>query len=195
MDKFWKAALAVGGVSAIGAFVFWSLYKDWLSLDIFSKMTSDQTFQIMIIFLCLTFAALGLFVFAYLKGSGQKSQNDNSKGHEHVFKLHESWEGVNEIDCDQLIGPDVTKAGRAMTITASSWLNGLVDKDVIIQNHFDDFETLILEMEKCEKVVPGYEKKSSKCKDFVSDEMRQTYLQMKNYKEKSNDKSRSSTEN
>ena len=184
MDKFWKAALAAGGVSAIGAFVFYSLYKDWLALPIFSKMTADQTFEIMKIFLYLTFGALLLFVGAYLKGAGQKNQTNNSNGHEHVFKLHESWDGVNEIDCDQLIGPDVTKACRAMTITASSWLNGLVDKDVIYQNHFEDFETLILEMEKCEKVVPGFEKKAQKCKDFVSDEMRKTYLQMKKHKEK-----------
>jgi len=184
MDKFWKAALAVGGVSTIGAFVFWSLYKDWLTLPIFSKMTPDQTYDIMKVFLYLVFGAFAIFVLTYIIGAGQKKHSDNSSGHEHVFKLHESWEGVNEIDCDQLIGPDVTKATRSMTITASSWLNGLVDKAVIIQNHFDDYETLILEMEKCEKVVPGYEKKNLRCKDFVSDEMRTTYLQMKNYKEK-----------
>lgn len=184
MEKFWKAALAVGGVSAIGAFVFWSLYKDWLALPIFSKMSPEQTFEIMKIFLYLAFAALVLFVFAYVRGSGLRKQNESK---EHVFNLHESWDGVNEIDCDQLIGPDVTNASRAMTITASSWLNQLVEKKIIIENHFDDFENLITTMERCDKVVPGFEKKGVKCKDFVSAEMKNAYRQMKTYKEKQHD--------
>jgi hypothetical protein len=66
MDKFWKAALAVGGLAAIGAFVFWSLYKGWLALDIFSRMTPEQTFAIMKLFLALVFASLVVLVGAYI---------------------------------------------------------------------------------------------------------------------------------
>ncbi len=178
MDKFWKAALAVGGLAAIGAFIFWSLYKDWLSLPIFSKMSPDQTFMIMIIFLALTFIALIVLVVAYVFRGKNNRANGNS---EHMFKLHDSWNGVNEIDCERLIGPDVTNAVRAMTITASSWLNELVDKEIIIQNHFEDFETLYTELMSCNKVVPGFEKKALKCKDFISKEMEKAYSEMKNY--------------
>lgn len=55
MEKFWKAALAAGGVCAIGAFVFLSIYKEWLTLDIFGTLTSNQTFIIMSLFLVLVF--------------------------------------------------------------------------------------------------------------------------------------------
>lgn len=65
MDSFWKASLAVGGLAAIGAFVFWSLYKDWLALPIFSKMTPDQTFEIMKMFLCFTFSCFVLSAIIY----------------------------------------------------------------------------------------------------------------------------------
>ena len=59
MERFWRAALGVGGIAAIGAFVFWSLYKQWLSLPgIFAQLTSGQTFVLMLVFLVLTFAAL-----------------------------------------------------------------------------------------------------------------------------------------
>ena len=178
MEKFWKAAIAVGGLAAIGAFVFWSLYKDWLSLQIFSKMSSEQTFTIMIIFLVLTFIALIVLVVAYFFRGKNKGDDDRS---EHVFKLHDSWNDVNEIDCDRLIGPDVTTAVRAMTITASSWLNELVDREIIMQNHFEDFETLYTELISCNKVVPGFEKKGLKCKDFLSKEMEKSYSEMKNF--------------
>lgn len=177
-NTFWKAALAVGGVAAIGAFVFWSLYKDWLALPIFSKMSPDQTFEIMKIFLWLTFGALVLMVFSFILSKRHK----NPTNPDHVFELHKSWEGVNEIDCDQLIGPDVTNAARAMTITSSSWINGLVNKKIIFENHFEDFETLYNVMNSCEKIVPGFKKKGLTCRDFVSAEMKQTYQEMKAYK-------------
>jgi hypothetical protein len=181
MNAFWKAALAVGGIAAIGAFVFWSLYKDWLALPIFSKMSPEQTFAIMKIFLGLTFSALLLMVITYLISK----KGNTPSNPDHVFELHKSWEGVNEIDCDRLIGPDVTNAARAMTITSSSWLNGLVNKKIIFENHFEDFELLYNEMNTCEKVVPGFEKRGLKCRDFVSGEMKRTYKEMKTYKKES----------
>jgi hypothetical protein len=59
MERFWKAALGVGGIAAIGAFVFWSLYSKWLALpSVFAQLTPQQTFIIMLVFLGLTFGAL-----------------------------------------------------------------------------------------------------------------------------------------
>lgn len=67
--KFWQAALGIGGLGTVGAFVFYGLYSDWLKLDIFSKLTSDQTFIIMLVFLGLVFLSLIVLVVAYaLKG-------------------------------------------------------------------------------------------------------------------------------
>lgn len=177
MEKFWKIALTVGGLGTVGAFIFWSLYKQWLSLPIFSMLSSDQTFEIMKMFLLLTFASLLVLGFLYLFPHLPKQTND------HVFNLHNSWKGVNEIDCDRLIGPDVTNAVGAMAITASSWLNGLVEKKIIFQNHFEDFKLLYDELMRCDKIVPGFEKRNQKCSDFISNEMTRAYEQMKNYKE------------
>jgi len=67
MRGFWPAALTVGGLGAVGAFVFWSLYKNWLSLPIFERLTSDQTFYLMVGFLILTFASLVSILFAYVE--------------------------------------------------------------------------------------------------------------------------------
>ncbi|HHH53688.1 MAG TPA: hypothetical protein ENK91_08530 [Bacteroidetes bacterium] len=41
MDEFWKSALKVGGVIAVGLFVFWSLAKDMIPK--FSMLNSAQT--------------------------------------------------------------------------------------------------------------------------------------------------------
>jgi hypothetical protein len=179
-EKFWKLALTVGGLASVGAFVFWSLYSDWLSLPIFSELTSEQTYQLMLLFLWLTFASLVFLGGIYFYKSHKPSNGDTK----HIFELHSSWDGVNEIDCEELIGPDVTSAVRALTITATAWLDGLVDKKVIIQNHFDDFELVFNVMVNCEQIIPGFEKRGLKCSDLMSDEIRDSYNQMKQYIER-----------
>ncbi|MBH0052227.1 hypothetical protein [Pseudoalteromonas sp. SWYJZ19] len=69
MDNFFKAALSVGGLGTVGAAIFFGLYKDWLALDIFTKLSADQTFIIMLVFLGLVFLSLIVLVIAYiLKG-------------------------------------------------------------------------------------------------------------------------------
>lgn len=179
MEKFWKAALAVGGVAAIGAFVFWSLYKQWLALPIFSTLSANQTFAVMLVFLFLTFLALAGFLFAYIRGGKTSAQTGTT---DHAFALHESWNGVNEVDCKTLVGPDVVKASRAMSITATSWLSGLVDKEIIIRNHLDDYETLYTELTACGKVVPGFERTGKTGKDFVTREMKKALDEMQSYR-------------
>jgi hypothetical protein len=66
MDRFWRVALGIAGIGAIGFFVFWSLYRQWLTLPIFSILTQAQTFQLLVYFLWLTFGALVLAVTAYV---------------------------------------------------------------------------------------------------------------------------------
>ncbi|SDP43473.1 NUDIX domain-containing protein [Desulforhopalus singaporensis] len=78
MENFWKASLSICGFSAVAAFVFWSLYKNWLSLPIFSRLNQNYTFILMLVFLILTFAALSLMLITYLKVNSTKEQENNS---------------------------------------------------------------------------------------------------------------------
>jgi len=66
MDKFWQIAVSVCGFGAVGAFVFWSLYNQWLRLPIFGKLTSTQTFIVMLTFLGLTFFSLISMLVVYV---------------------------------------------------------------------------------------------------------------------------------
>jgi len=66
LDSFFRAALGIGGLATVGAAVFFGLYKDWLALDIFSKLSADQTFIIMLVFLGLVFLSLVVLVVAYI---------------------------------------------------------------------------------------------------------------------------------
>ena len=73
MEKFWKSALAIGGIAAIGSFFLYALYKDWLKLPIFEKLSQYQTFVIMVIFLILTFLAFSLAIVTHIRVSRPNS--------------------------------------------------------------------------------------------------------------------------
>ncbi|MBT3059775.1 MAG: hypothetical protein KME44_13245 [Candidatus Thiodiazotropha sp. (ex Lucina pensylvanica)] len=80
IEKFWKPALAIGGVAAIGAFVFYSLYKQWLTLDIFSQLTPDHTFIIMIVFLVLVFIVAFTMLILWFLDKGRPKEQEIEEG-------------------------------------------------------------------------------------------------------------------
>ena len=85
MERFWQVAISVGGLAAVSAFVLWSLYKDWLKLPIFSQLSPDHTFALMLVFLSLTFlssmAMLAVYIRAnFLSGKGTDKENTISSG-------------------------------------------------------------------------------------------------------------------
>ena len=79
-NNLWEIAFSLAGIGAIGSFVFWSLYKNYLKLQIFSKLTKKQTFHLMLTFLGLTFlfALVTLFVFASQQTSEKNERKVNS---------------------------------------------------------------------------------------------------------------------
>ena len=67
MESFWRRAVVACGLGAVGSFVFFSLYKRWLELPVFSRMNSTQTFIAFICFLAFTLIALITIVIAHVK--------------------------------------------------------------------------------------------------------------------------------
>jgi hypothetical protein len=179
MKSFWKAALAIGGTATVGGFILWSIYKQWLSLPIFPQLTQDQAFSLFRYLLIFTFLAFVILALVHML-RGRRHDPDST----HVFALHSSWNGVNEVDPENLVGPDITNGVRALAITTRSWEKKLVPKGVIIDSHFDDFEILYQALSGCQKVVPGFEKHGTKCADLITPGMNRAYSQMKTYKQK-----------
>ena len=77
LEEFWKGALAVAGIAAVVSFVFWSLYKKWLNLPIFSTLPSIQQYKLLRLFLVLTFlfALAGLMSFVATNKSNGKMKH------------------------------------------------------------------------------------------------------------------------
>lgn len=78
MSNLWQAAISVAGFGSIAAFVFYSLYKEWLTLPIFSSLTSDQTFLLMRLFLIFVFVSFVFAAFIWYLDNNKISQKVNS---------------------------------------------------------------------------------------------------------------------
>ena len=67
MEELWKIAFSLTGLSGVVAFVIWSLYKEWLQVPVLRDLTQLQKYNLLRLFLVLTFvfAILGFLLSAY----------------------------------------------------------------------------------------------------------------------------------
>ena len=66
MGELWKLAFGIAGLGAIASFLLWSLYREWLRLSIFQRLTKQQQFSLFRLFLVLTFLFALASVLAYV---------------------------------------------------------------------------------------------------------------------------------
>lgn len=174
MEKFWRAAVGVAGIGAVAFFVFLGLYKRWLSLNIFSSLTSQQTFVLMILFLVLTFLALIAGVMAWRSSNKTPQHTEDAALH----RLEAAWAGVNYINCKRLIGPDVARVGDALHLTSMYWRNEYITKATLVERYGKQFCELFDQLDGCDKKVPGYDSPEKRCGDFLPPLVRATYVEI-----------------
>jgi hypothetical protein len=173
VERFWKAALGVAGLGAVAFFTFFSLYKQWLTLKIFPTLTQSQAFVLMLVFLGLTFLALLVGVIAWFRKPTRGEGGDAA-----LHRLELTWAGVNYIDCDRLVGPDVNKAANALEMTSLYWRRNFLDRDILLEKHASNYRMLFEQLDACDKPVPGYTKPKKHCKDFLPAHVRSTYSEI-----------------
>ena len=72
MLSFLKAALKVGCVlPSIAAALLYSINQQWLTINIFSTLTSEQTFDAFIFSLSIAFASFVLLIFTHISSKGR----------------------------------------------------------------------------------------------------------------------------
>jgi len=71
MNEIWRSAIGAAGIGGIVSVVFWLVYKEWLHLKVFQKLTENQTYNLFRLALVLTFvfAISGISSFTYLSSN------------------------------------------------------------------------------------------------------------------------------
>lgn len=93
-----------------------------------------------------------------------------------VIELHNSWKGVNAVNCANVIGPDATNAANALSLTSALWNHDVIDKNILFQSYWNAFRDLYDSLYSCNSLVPGT---SKICRDLITSEITRTYLEMK----------------
>lgn len=94
------------------------------------------------------------------------------------IELHGAWDGVNELNAEHLIGPDVAAATRALSVTAIAWNHGLIDKRILHQSYWADYQQLYGVLAASNEDVPGYRRAG---REFLNEGMRNAYREMESW--------------
>ena len=110
----------------------------------------------------------------FLAGRAQKI-NEKMFKRQGVIDLFMAWQGVNEIDKNDLVGPDIIKAANAMMLTASLWNHDIIEKSILYQSYWADYKTLYDQISSIDELIPGHKKT---CKNLITKEMEKAYRGM-----------------
>jgi hypothetical protein len=103
------------------------------------------------------------------------SINKNIFKRQGVIDLHMAWQGINDIDPDNLIGPDVVKAVNALSLTASLWNHDVIEKSILYQTYWGSYKDLYDKLYNLDVLVPGLKKT---CKSLMTAEIKKAYKGM-----------------
>src|SRR5690606_37394384 len=127
--------------------------------------------------LSLVIASLALIisgVAVYLSGKANNT-NKNMFRRQGVIDLHIAWQDINDIDENDLIGPDVVKAVNALSLTASLWNHDVIEKSILYQTYWGSYKDLYDKLYNLDELVPGLKKT---CKSLMTAEIKKAYKGM-----------------
>lgn len=165
MDSFWKLAVSMTGISGVGSFVLYMLYKGWMHLPVLESLTKRDKFRIFCLFLVLTFlfaiATLGLGAYQE-KHRGEKEKTVQSLGElDNVLKdRYEYGERTfRKIESDPAIPPadqaGIKEIHEEYSFSAKQLRNSIADGDLNRMNQHNKDIYKLLNSPKAKKVIPG----------------------------------------
>lgn len=95
-----------------------------------------------------------------------------------VIKLFKYWDKVSYIDKDNIIGPDVFKAANALELTASLWNFDVLDKNMLYEIYWKEFNEFYNVFYNSDILIPGYENQNMKLKDCITINIKIAYEEM-----------------
>lgn len=134
-------------------------------------MTQYETISVV-----LSAVAVGISLIAVFVAGRANSLNKNTFRRQGVIDLHMAWQGVNEINNDNLVGPDIVRGVNALALTASLWNHDVIEKNILYQTYWEPYKRLYEQLYFNDRLVPGHNRT---CKSLITTEIQKAYEQMK----------------
>jgi len=111
----------------------------------------------------------------YVSGKAQ-STTKNIARRQGVIELYKAWEGVNDVDPNKPITPDIVKAANAISLTASLWNHDVIEKQILFQSYWPSYKDIYDSLNKMDQLIPG---KKVTGRSLLSSEITKVYEEMK----------------
>lgn len=108
----------------------------------------------------LTVASISIIIslIAVFVAGRANNINKNAFKRQGVIDLHMSWNNVNDIDINNIIGPDIVKAVNALSLTASLWNHDVIEKTILYQTYWGSYKEIYDKLNMITGLVPGLNK-------------------------------------
>lgn len=107
-----------------------------------------------------------------------KASNLNKKmfKRQGIIDLHMAWHGVNDIDLEKPICPDIIKAFNALELTSSLWNHDALEKIILYQSYWEPFRNIYDKLYHYTSNIVGLNKSG---KSLLTREITKAYEDMK----------------
>ncbi len=133
-------------------------------------MTKYETLSVILAAIAAVISLMAIFV-----AGRANSLNKNMFRRQGVIDLHMAWQGINHVDKNNLIAPDIVRAVNALALTSSLWNHDVIDKN-IYQTYWAPYKELYEEIYSIDELVPGYKRT---CRSLITTEIQKAYEGMR----------------
>jgi hypothetical protein len=114
------------------------------------------------------------------KASSEKSAELTKKMfmRQGVIDLHMAWQGVADLDPNNIVVPDFVRAVNAVSLTATLWNHSIIERVILYQNYWRIFDTLFRRLDSWEKPLPHLKVPG---KEFLTAEIRRAHKEMHDF--------------
>jgi hypothetical protein len=102
--------------------------------------------------------------------------NKNIARRQGIIELHVAWSTVSQINrANGPIGPDIAKASNAISLTAALWNHDVIEREILYQQYWPEFERIYVALKGWTVQVPGYTRDAD---SFITKEVTAAYKEM-----------------
>lgn len=134
-------------------------------------MTKYETLSVILAAIAAAISLIAVFV-----AGRANSLNKNMFRRQGVIDLHMAWQGINHIDRNNLIAPDIVRSVNALALTASLWNHDVIDKNILYQTYWTPYKELYEEIYSIDELVPGHKRT---CRSLITTEIQKAYEGMR----------------
>lgn len=121
-------------------------------------------------------AAVGISLIAVFVAGRANSLNKNTFRRQGVIDLNMAWQGVNEVNNDNLIVPDIVRGVNDFALMASLWNHDVIERNILYQTYWEPCKRLYEQLYFNDLLVPSHNRA---CKSLFTTEIQKAYEQMK----------------